>query len=71
MMQVNAQLMGTPSLRAELNSAEIMVRGERLVNGLRWLAIWVGAKGAGRRRVAADRDINFGGWWLRYTVDDS
>jgi len=61
MTQVNAQLMGTPSLRAEFNSAEIMVRGERLVYGLRWLAIWVGAKGAGRRRVAADRNINLSG----------
>ena len=61
MTQVNAQLMGTPSLRAEFNSAEIMARGERLVNSLRWLAIRVGAKGAGRRRVAADRDINLSG----------
>ena len=62
--------MSAPSLRAEFNSAEIMVRGERLVNGLRWLAIWVGAKGAGRRRVATNRDINLSGWWLRRTVDD-
>ena len=61
MTQVNAQLMSAPSLRAEFNSAEIMVRGERLVYGLRWLAVWVGAKGAGRRRVAADRNINLSG----------
>ena len=61
MTQVDTQLMSAPSLRAELNSAEIMVRGERLVNGLRWLAIWVGAKGAGRRWVAADRNINLSG----------
>ena len=70
MTQMNAQLMSAPSLRAEFNSAEIMVRSERLVYGLRWLAIWVGAKGAGRRWVAANRDINFGSWWLRCTVDD-
>ena len=62
--------MSAPSLRAEFNSAEIVMRGERLVYGLCWLTIWVGAKGAERRRVASNRDINFGGWRLRCTIDD-
>ena len=60
MAQVNAQLVSAPSLRTEFNSAEIVARGKRLVNSLRRLAVWIRAKGAGRRWITADRDVNFG-----------